>query len=763
MAFIRAVDHHAEQLAADPGENLARLDDLGPPVLGDPHRQQHAVRSRRDHRRVRNGQDRRAVDDHQVVLLADDADELLELGRGEDLGRVGRLPAAGEQPEVLHARGRDRVNQLGLAGENFDHAGLGLDAEHRVDPRAAEVAVNEQDPLARLGERDGQVGGHRGLAVTRVGAGDLDHAALRAAGAETQRRPQPAKNLGKAARRAVRGDDRRIDRRLGAAAAAPLALDCRPGHVRHDRQPQRVVELVRAAERLVAELDQVGQAAAEQQPAHAPQRQHERQDGPARLLGLLDGSEDLGQESAVVLDQVDLAEPVDDDGVELAELVELLAFEPVVDFVSCQLLGGLLLFLGEPLQLRAALFQLGQVVPEQPDVGGQQLGRLEPLVFLLRAGLLVVELRLLLEKIARQANLLADRLDLGVVARKVLKQRGFFEQQRQQPLVLGLGRLLADGILFAILVPVVFGLLVGRAEQQVEPCNVARAEQGEPLQVAHFQVLGLGEGLFDDFEPRLGLGVLDGDFRKRGFHLGQPLLVDVEAAFPLPKERGTGAELAVFVLLDLEVALQLRHRVGDQVDRLGAGVFERALEKSLVAADDRLEDRGAVLGRGTLVRGGKDAGVLRLALAAAGDFEVLDDVPNRAAVIGNNLRQRRKLEQIGLVNRLLNHPRALEQLDVRSQDIVAGRLLLKLGALRSALRRQIRILGHDKNPHGRFVHRRGLEIVQGGKAQAHRQPEDDQPEPAADNRQDVEQAGLVVGLNRLADGRADVAMDVNVR
>ena len=136
---------------------------------------------------VVGGEDRRGVEQDVVEVALGRLDEAAlgadHLGRRDPLGLVDD---AGHQ---LHA-GDGGVEHL---------AGLAAATEVAVQSRAAEVAVDDEDAAAVLGEHGGEVRHGGGLALGRAGRGDHQHDG-RSASALRRRRTVPAGEMGAARR-----------------------------------------------------------------------------------------------------------------------------------------------------------------------------------------------------------------------------------------------------------------------------------------------------------------------------------------------------------------------------------------------------------------------------------------------------------------------------------------------------------------------------------------------------------------------------------
>ena len=75
--------------------------------------------------------------------------------------------------------------------------GVSGNVEHLLHAGPAQVAADEHDTVARLGERDRQVDGHHRLALAGRRAGDLHDPHLALDAEELDRRAQQAERLGR--------------------------------------------------------------------------------------------------------------------------------------------------------------------------------------------------------------------------------------------------------------------------------------------------------------------------------------------------------------------------------------------------------------------------------------------------------------------------------------------------------------------------------------------------------------------------------------
>lgn len=117
---------------------------------------------------VGDDEDRRQVEQDVVVVIFDALEEFLHLRRAEQLGGVRRDWPGGDDVEAWVDTVLDDVGELQPVGEAVRQAAV-RQAEAAVHDGTAQVAVDEQDALAVLGDDDGEVGDGRRLALTRQG------------------------------------------------------------------------------------------------------------------------------------------------------------------------------------------------------------------------------------------------------------------------------------------------------------------------------------------------------------------------------------------------------------------------------------------------------------------------------------------------------------------------------------------------------------------------------------------------------------------
>ena len=81
-AVADAVDHHAQDVRAQAGEDIAGAFRRRADVAGEPQGQEHAVHAGCDDARVRDDEDGRRIDDDEVELTANLLQHLLEARTG---------------------------------------------------------------------------------------------------------------------------------------------------------------------------------------------------------------------------------------------------------------------------------------------------------------------------------------------------------------------------------------------------------------------------------------------------------------------------------------------------------------------------------------------------------------------------------------------------------------------------------------------------------------------------------------------------------
>ena len=189
---------------------------------GSRRHEDHAVDELGEDLRIRHGEHGWGVEDDEVELGPDLGQRPLDPVAGEEFGRVRRHVARRDDQQAA------RVGQLLCDLSHVDFAEQDVrqplvvaEAEEVVDLRLAEVAVDQQHPLAGLRRRVGEVGRRRRLALAGVGAGDLDHLELLFEGEEPNCGAQVAIRLGRCRARVGNRHDHR--------AVRPSSRRPRPG------------------------------------------------------------------------------------------------------------------------------------------------------------------------------------------------------------------------------------------------------------------------------------------------------------------------------------------------------------------------------------------------------------------------------------------------------------------------------------------------------------------------------------------------------
>ena len=253
----------------EPGHRLAQLVAGG---LAVPRHDDRAVGGGGDDGRVRDRQQRRRVDDDHVEVVAEPLQQVVGDPGLQDLGRVGRLGAAGQEVQPARLVDLDRVLQLGGADQHAGEPDRPVEVEQARHPRPAQVAVDQQHVAARLGEGHCEVGrGHR-LALARHGAGDDQAARLLLQVEELQVGPQQPERLGAGREGAEVGEQR---------ALLDLVVEADAGE---HRRAADLLDVLQAAHRAVEDVAGDGQADAEHQPDHAGHHQVQQGAGRDRVL-----------------------------------------------------------------------------------------------------------------------------------------------------------------------------------------------------------------------------------------------------------------------------------------------------------------------------------------------------------------------------------------------------------------------------------------------------------------------------------------------
>src|SRR5205823_1382023 len=165
---------------------------------------------RRHEKGVAHGKNGRAIDHDAIVELRGFGHEFSKGMAAQELRWVRCTAAAGENgelsagrrhragsrgragPDYIHVARRDdthRISQRDITDEVIDDsilfvvlgflAALGSDvAENLVQAGAAQVAVDQQDTVALLGEREGVVRTREALALVRQSAGEQENLSL---------------------------------------------------------------------------------------------------------------------------------------------------------------------------------------------------------------------------------------------------------------------------------------------------------------------------------------------------------------------------------------------------------------------------------------------------------------------------------------------------------------------------------------------------------------------------------------------------------
>ncbi len=149
--------HLVEDRSQDPGADLFEQ------VLGPAHHVtagtagsyhlEHAIHPRAQHHGVGDGGRRRRVVHHHVGLFLEQGHHLADAGRAQQLGRIARQRAAWQHPQGVHRRGLEvGLDAILLVDHQVGKARLAGYVEQLVHPRPAQVGIDQDDPLAVLGQ-----------------------------------------------------------------------------------------------------------------------------------------------------------------------------------------------------------------------------------------------------------------------------------------------------------------------------------------------------------------------------------------------------------------------------------------------------------------------------------------------------------------------------------------------------------------------------------------------------------------------------------
>ena len=148
--LVDSVDDGAQDVRVDRVQHLKGSLGDGLHTLADAERHEHAVHACGHRTGVGHGQDGWRIDEHEIEPLAKDFEQVLELRRTKELGRIDRSLQGGEEEQVRHVRGHCGVNRVGLAGNDRRQsvrATLWLTQE--LDQRrTSEVGIHQEHAFA---------------------------------------------------------------------------------------------------------------------------------------------------------------------------------------------------------------------------------------------------------------------------------------------------------------------------------------------------------------------------------------------------------------------------------------------------------------------------------------------------------------------------------------------------------------------------------------------------------------------------------------
>ena len=403
-----------------------------------------------------------------------------------------------------------------------------------------------------------------------------------------------------------------------------------------------------------------------------------------------------------------------DDAVEQLFLPrDLVQLNLVLDLVIDQRTGLALGFLAQDRQLLLALFDRVEVVPHEPDVGPQQRVRVDlHLLQIDRPGELFL---VRFQEVLHQRDFVLDVLDLRVAVAVDAGQPLLLAHQFEQLRVLRLG--LRDPLGLRRLELLALRGVALQPGEQPESLQAFAVDQRQLVELLLRRgVLHAIQDRFDVGQTRLQVGFLDLQVQQLLFEPPVFLLVHVAAALAVEQHGGFGAGGHVFLLGLTQSRFDIGAGLFDQLVGRRHHRFDLTDDEFLVLDQNAVEDFLGVGRVGVGQRHAKAAGRLGIAAAAAGQFEVFDDVIGRVETvlrIGVRL-DRFEIHQPVLLHRLVDDPAAAEQVDVVGQDVFLDDLVVV------AVAAQSRRLAGDHDFRVRLIPFGGFQCVQDAGGQPER-------------------------------------------
>ncbi len=227
------VEDGAQHPRVDDAEGLQRPLHVVRAGLAVPHHDNRAVGPGRRDRAIGDRQERRGVDDDEVVQAPGLHEQLDHRFTAQQLRGVGRNRPARHEMQAVDLPLLDHVVELQLVCQ---HVGQ-TDRAHQLEPvgkdRTAQISLDQQDSLPRLGECDREVGGNARLSFCGEGRRDREHADRLLDIDELKVGPQLPEGLGAGPVLVALGKQRRLLRR-------PAGICPRTGAPRRSRRSSGV-------------------------------------------------------------------------------------------------------------------------------------------------------------------------------------------------------------------------------------------------------------------------------------------------------------------------------------------------------------------------------------------------------------------------------------------------------------------------------------------------------------------------------------------
>ena len=129
------------------------------------HSKQHAIALRGQYHRIGDHIDRRCIEDHIVITLPQLRQKRRHARRAKQLGGIGGNVAGEDHVQPINTAGDDRLIQQGRVQQEIAQPRAGALLQQPSQLRAAQIAVDQDHAVLRLGEGDGQIKGGDALSL----------------------------------------------------------------------------------------------------------------------------------------------------------------------------------------------------------------------------------------------------------------------------------------------------------------------------------------------------------------------------------------------------------------------------------------------------------------------------------------------------------------------------------------------------------------------------------------------------------------------